>query len=431
MASDVPRAALSPLASNLPGSALTVSMARPTAPAADLAARILRLLSGYHKPEATLTAISVELGAPKASCRRVLAALRSHGLIQYDPDTRGYALGPYAVVIGARAERNIEYADSLRPLLREAAERTGWTAVLIQPIGTNRMMYVAKHEPTDQMRVGVSIGSQFPVTYVSYGKWLLAYAEEDVRAAILANGLPGSEPSDAGAVRPEEYLAQLQRVRGERVLLSRDEYVPGIAAVSCPVFDVHERFIGVLAVLGLDDPDDDSISAIVYAMREISEKCHLSRAESETVSMPDHDLRPTTPVASSVVTERRVSVDPVDLFFFSAACWLPHRIHYDADFAQSEGLEGTPVHGPLQAAWLSELVSDWAKANGGRLVSLSVRNLRPAYPTGSLTCRASMDGHEPGPGGEVYSFTLSVEDADQHTTSEGSARVLISDGSQS
>jgi IclR family transcriptional regulator, KDG regulon repressor len=428
MASDGSPAAVGPLASDRPDSPLAVGMSRPAAPAADLAARILRLLSGYHKSEATLTAISVELGASKASCRRVLGALRAHGLIQYDPDTRGYALGPYAVVIGARAERNIDYADSLRPLLREVAERTGWTAVLVQPIGTDRMMYAAKHEPTDQMRVGVSIGSQFPVTQVSYGKWLLAYAEEDVRAAILANGLPESGPDQAG---PEEYRAQLQQIRGERVLLSRDEYVPGIAAVSCPVFDVHERFIGVLAVLGPHDPDDDSISDIVDAMREIAEKCHLSRAESETVSKSEHDLRPSKRVTSGVVTERKISVDPVDLFFFSAACWLPHRIHYDADFARSEGLDGTPVHGPLQAAWLCELVSDWARANGGRLVSLSVRNLRPAYPTGSLTCRASIDGHESGPDGELYSFTLSVQDADQHTTSEGSARVLISDGSQS
>ena len=289
MASEGSRAAVSPLASDRPGSPLAVAMSRPAAPAADLAARILRLLSGYHKSEATLTAISVELGASKASCRRVLGALRVHGLIQYDPDTRGYALGPYAVVIGARAERNIDYADTLRPLLREAAERTGWTAVLVQPIGTDRMMYAAKHEPTDQMRVGVSIGSQFPVTQVSYGKWLLAYAEEDVRAAILANGLPESGPDQAG---PEEYRAQLQQIRGERVLLSRDEYVPGIAAVSCPVFDVHERFIGVLAVLGPHDPDDDSISNIVDTMREIAEKCHLSRAESETVSRPEHDLTP-------------------------------------------------------------------------------------------------------------------------------------------
>src|ERR1700734_2575862 len=125
MVTEGSQAAMGPLASDHPGSPLGVAGARPAAPAADLAARILRLLSGYHKSEATLTAISVELGASKASCRRVLGSLRAHGLIQYDPDTRGYALGPYAVVIGARAERNIDYANSLRPLLREAAERTG------------------------------------------------------------------------------------------------------------------------------------------------------------------------------------------------------------------------------------------------------------------------------------------------------------------
>jgi IclR family transcriptional regulator, KDG regulon repressor len=245
------------------------------APAVDLAARILKLLTRYRMSEATLTMISTELQAPKASCLRVLRTLEGHGLLRYDADTRRYSLGPYAVVIGARAAENIDYLAGLRPLLREASERTGCTSVVVQQVDANRMMYLAKHEGTNRLRVGISIGNRFPVTEVSYGKWLLAYAPAEVRDALLADGLRKVTPHTV--VDRETYLAQLEEIRQDGVLVSREEYVLGVTAVSCPVFDVHEKFLGVLAVLGLiPASDEETMAAVVATMRDIAKKCYLS-----------------------------------------------------------------------------------------------------------------------------------------------------------
>lgn len=71
-------------------------------------------------------------------------------------------------------------------------------------------------------------------------------------------------------------------------------------------------------------------------------------------------------------------IDEVDLFMFSAALWLPHRIHYDRDFAHSDGHANLLVHGPLQIALLTELVADSA-AREGRMVShIAFRHHAPA-----------------------------------------------------
>lgn len=84
------------------------------------------------------------------------------------------------------------------------------------------------------------------------------------------------------------------------------------------------------------------------------------------------------PTASGV--SRTFSVDAVDIFLFSAACWLAHRIHYDSAFAREEGLDEIPVPGPLQSAWLAQLAEEWARSRGRRVVTMQVRNVRPAYP---------------------------------------------------
>ena len=69
----------------------------------------------------------------------------------------------------------------------------------------------------------------------------------------------------------------------------------------------------------------------------------------------------------------------VQLFLYSAATWNPHRIHYDVDYARFEGHPDVIVHGPLQGAWLSQYVTDWA-GPAGRIVSLSWQNRASALP---------------------------------------------------
>jgi len=63
------------------------------------------------------------------------------------------------------------------------------------------------------------------------------------------------------------------------------------------------------------------------------------------------------------------------LFLFSAATNNPHRIHYDREYAATEGHPDVLVHGPLQGAWLAQFVSDWMGPRG-RMLSLTLQNVR-------------------------------------------------------
>ena len=80
-----------------------------------------------------------------------------------------------------------------------------------------------------------------------------------------------------------------------------------------------------------------------------------------------------------------VTVDETQLFFFSAATYNGHRIHYDKHWARTvEGYDDVLVQGPLQAALLARAIGDWIGGRG-RLVSFSVQNRATAYPGELLT----------------------------------------------
>ena len=89
-----------------------------------------------------------------------------------------------------------------------------------------------------------------------------------------------------------------------------------------------------------------------------------------------------------------VTVDETQLFFFSAATYNGHRIHYDKEWAQAEGYDDVLVQGPLQAALLARAVGDWIGGRG-RLVSFSVQNRAVAYPGQPLTFGGTVTGKRP------------------------------------
>lgn len=87
----------------------------------------------------------------------------------------------------------------------------------------------------------------------------------------------------------------------------------------------------------------------------------------------------------SAVASLTVTVTETQMFFFSAATYNGHRIHYDKDFARDvEGYDNVLVQGPLQAALLSRALTDWIGGDG-RLVAFAVQNRAIAYPGQELT----------------------------------------------
>jgi IclR family transcriptional regulator, KDG regulon repressor len=226
-------------------------------PAAESAAKILKLLTRYRTARASLTEIAVELGMAKSSCSRILKALVDEGLLSYDSMTRLYSLGPYAIIIGARAEESVDYMAPVRQALHELTDGTALTSAWIQRAEADRLMYVAKEEGTADTHVSISVGNRFPLAKVSWGQWVVAYADAKDRAAILARGLP--KVSETNITDPVEYVRQCERARESRILTTSGDYMPGIWAASAPVLSHGQCLVGILSVIAVADlmPDAD------------------------------------------------------------------------------------------------------------------------------------------------------------------------------
>jgi hydroxyacyl-ACP dehydratase HTD2-like protein with hotdog domain len=108
------------------------------------------------------------------------------------------------------------------------------------------------------------------------------------------------------------------------------------------------------------------------------------------------------------------------LFLYSAATHNPHRIHYDRDFAAAEGHEDVLVHGPLQGAWLSQFVTEWAGPRG-RMLTLTWQNRTSALPERDYVVRGVVRDKVD----DVVHLEVWAEDGDGTVVMPGTATVRL------
>lgn len=137
---------------------------------------------------------------------------------------------------------------------------------------------------------------------------------------------------------------------------------------------------------------------------------------------------PVRPSPGQVLPPRAHVPDEVDLFRYSAAVGLAHRIHYDAGFARAEGLPGPVVHGPLQGAYLLRLVEEWLAPLGGRVIEIGYRHRRSACAGDRLEARgrvAAVEATAEGLRVDVEVELVRVADGGEEIATSGSIEAVV------
>jgi hydroxyacyl-ACP dehydratase HTD2-like protein with hotdog domain len=120
-----------------------------------------------------------------------------------------------------------------------------------------------------------------------------------------------------------------------------------------------------------------------------------------------------------------ITVDPTQMFFFSAATYNGHRIHYDRTWAVDvEGYPDILVHGPLQAALLARALTDWA-GGAGRLERYSIQNRASAFPGEALRFTGTVTGKRQEDGKALVDLSIRGEKGDAEVLMPGTATVSL------
>ena len=114
----------------------------------------------------------------------------------------------------------------------------------------------------------------------------------------------------------------------------------------------------------------------------------------------------------------------VSVFLFGVAYWTPHRVHYDKEWARSEGYDDVLVTGPLMTGYLVRMLTAWS-GDPAAVKRIALRNHAPAFAGDELTVRGTVTSvSSRDAGGEAVIAVSIVKHGDTEVVS-GEAAVAL------
>lgn len=219
-----------------------------------------------------LTELARQLGMPKPRTFRFLKTLQSMGYVLQDPVTERYRLSLKIFHLGqAVADRTILLAEA-RPLMVQLRDQTHHTTTLslIEAEGMRVLDIVRAASP---VQIVTRPGSMLDFHCSAQGKLALAFGDKSLWQTVVGRELrawTAKTCTDIDALR-----GIIDKVREQGWADAPEEVLPGISAISAPIFDASRDMAATVTIAGpvtaLGSPPDPSlVEAVRCTARAIS-----------------------------------------------------------------------------------------------------------------------------------------------------------------
>lgn len=209
------------------------------------AIQVLKSFSSEVK-ELSLAQLHHNLGISKSSLQRILNTLVIHGLLEKDNKRKTYKLGMELFYLGNLVEEHSHLISAAKPYLKAVRDKLG-ESVYLNVIDQNVRKCIAI-ETSGQILMTIShIGHTSPLYSGASAKVLLAYQNDTwIKEYLLSNELESI--TDKTIIDPSKLMEDLKDIREKGYCISNGERVPGVCAVSAPVFNRQNEIVACISI---------------------------------------------------------------------------------------------------------------------------------------------------------------------------------------
>lgn len=199
-----------------------------------MVSRVVQILSVFERSAGRLTLgqVTVKSGLPRSSVHRILQQLVEARWLQRDDAE--YSLGIRMFELGSRVVEKARVSDIARPLIHELCNVTKHV-IHLGLLDEFDVVYLEKIGGAFAGTLPSRVGGRFPAHTAAVGKALLAYSPRSVIDSHLGNGLV--RRTSASIVEPEQFEAEMRRIRERGYATESSEAVVGVACVAAPILE--------------------------------------------------------------------------------------------------------------------------------------------------------------------------------------------------
>lgn len=214
-----------------------------------------------HDAELGVSDVARRLGVAKSTAHRLLATLRSRGLVERNPLTGQYRLGLRLIELGNLARDRHPVRNAAISQLVELRRATGLPVRVGVPDGGD-LVHVDHFSAALAPPLLEKLPRRLPLHHCADGLVLCAH-DQHLASQRVRLGL-----DLGGTIRTsDQFATTLAKVRGEGVAIMRDSVIQGITTVSAPVLDASGTAYFSVGVIAPTDAVERSTEGVTELVR--------------------------------------------------------------------------------------------------------------------------------------------------------------------
>lgn len=191
-----------------------------------------------------------EAGMDASKAHRYLVSFGKLGLVKQDPVSGNYELGPLAAQLGLAALRRLDPLREATFAAQALVARIGHTVAIAVP-GHLGPTVVRIEESVHPLHVNMRTGTVMSLLNTATGLVFAAHMPRATIGAMLEHEALRLYGDNAHAPNSERTLQRtLSEVRRRGLARAVGKPIPGINALSAPVFDFNGRVVLAMTALG-------------------------------------------------------------------------------------------------------------------------------------------------------------------------------------
>lgn len=254
----------------VPASFVEQAKPRKSIQSVETGIRVIEALISTGSGRAPLRDIALAADMSRSQAHRYLLAYINTGLVTQDAQSGLYSLGPMALRIGLSAVSRLDVVQQASAELRNLVDTLGFTG-LLSIWGDYGPTVVRWIDGERRLVTSLTVGSVLPLQSSSAGTLFLAFQPAaKVEWLLDKERASGDQPSRA------ELAGRIRQARKRGYATTDGQVVPGLAAISVPVFDLQGWPAAMIGLLGRL-PDANFFSAAnIDAVREGARRASMA-----------------------------------------------------------------------------------------------------------------------------------------------------------
>ena len=196
----------------------------------------------------SMTEISEELGLYPSTTHRILDTLKYGRFVEQDSSTQKYQLGLKLVELGMARLNQIDLVKEAKPFLKELSKKINET-VHLAILEDTEVLYLAKEESTQTIRMISYVGKRAPLHSTSLGKVLLAFLPSYKRDKILEK-IELFKLTGNTITNKQSLIEELNKIKQQGFALDREENEKFVRCIAAPIRDYQGKIIATASITG-------------------------------------------------------------------------------------------------------------------------------------------------------------------------------------